>query len=181
MIVVLCWCFELFVFQNPVVKGIPIKQWYMPKVNHTNVNMRLQPIIWWAFFENFGEIGSRTSPMPSIGWCRGCLRWPLERVGLCKDWRKHPTKKGIFSRLFLGTCKELATLVCFFVLAGWVCKDSLLEMRHFVSDTKSPERRQSSQNFRCVISWSSDLINFWLFFPKSVEKVGFDDFGNHQP
>ena len=75
-----------------------------------------------------------------------------QRVVLCKDWRKHPTKKGSFQEI-LGTHKELARFDVFFLFWGeWVCKDSLLEMRHFASDTKSPERRQSSQNFRCVIS-----------------------------
>ena len=61
-------------------------------------------------------------------------------------------KKGIFSRDF-GDSQGIGQIDVFFLFWGeWVCKDSLLEMRHFASDTKSPERRQSSQNFRCVIS-----------------------------
>lgn len=119
------------------------------------------------------------------------LDWMVQRVLEVTPWaggfmqglkEASHKKRDLFNRFWGLTRNWPDWCVFLFWGGGWVCKDSLLEMRHFASDTKSPERRQSSQNFRCVIPWSWDLIFCCFFSPKSArKKCNLMIFGNHPP
>lgn len=106
----LCWCFELFLFWNPVVKGIPIKQWYA---------YSKPPPMWTSmvFFENFEKSAAGHHPCPRLDGAEGAWGDPLSGWFYARIEGSIPQKKGSFQQI-LGTHKELARLMCLFVLGG---------------------------------------------------------------
>ena len=118
----LCWCFELFFFWNPVMKGIPMKRWYAyskpHQCEHATPTQSFDERV-----ENFEKSAAGHHPCPRLDWCRGCLRWhqwTLEQWagGFMQGLEEASHKKReLFKIFFWGLARNWPDW-CFFFWGG---------------------------------------------------------------